>query len=315
MQPAPVRYVVDPSDPRAPPHDVWLAMTPAERQRVLDDLPCDFPIESQPPPEGDPHQLPIQETRDVLSRYFRRIGRPVYIATNLPVYYPEEPMFAPDAIAVLDVELRQRNHFTTSVEGKGIDFALEVIWEGNRDKDLRRNVERYARLGIAEYFIFDRKRLELRGYRLKQPKARVYEPILAQHGNYAAHVLGLNLTVEGERLRFFHGDAPLPDADELLARLGTALDQVETRAREQFQRAEEEARRADEATLRAEEEARRAIKATLRAEEEARRAAEEARRAAEEARRAAEEARRAEEAERKLAEALAEIARLRGEGC
>ncbi len=42
------------------------------------------------------------------------------------------------------------------------------------------NVERYARLGIPEYFVYDRKRQDLRGYRLPSPEARRYQRIVPQ---------------------------------------------------------------------------------------------------------------------------------------
>jgi len=39
-------------------------------------------------------------------------------------------------------------------------------------------------------------------------------------------VLGLDLALDGTRLRFFAGNAPLEDADEMVARLGSMLDEV-----------------------------------------------------------------------------------------
>src|SRR5262245_15313073 len=47
-------YVVDPEDPRAPPQDVWDAMSGEERIRVVEELPSE--IESAYPPEGDVHR-------------------------------------------------------------------------------------------------------------------------------------------------------------------------------------------------------------------------------------------------------------------
>lgn len=37
-------YIVDPDDPRAPPHEVWERMNPEQRQRVVDSLPSEFPV-------------------------------------------------------------------------------------------------------------------------------------------------------------------------------------------------------------------------------------------------------------------------------
>src|SRR5206468_6940193 len=55
-------------------------------------------------------------------------------------------------------------------EGKGLDFVLEVLHRGDRKKDLVENVERYARLRIPEYFIYDRARQQINGYRLAGAK-------------------------------------------------------------------------------------------------------------------------------------------------
>jgi len=39
VQRAPINWVIDPDDPRAPPQEIWDRMSPDERQRVLDELP------------------------------------------------------------------------------------------------------------------------------------------------------------------------------------------------------------------------------------------------------------------------------------
>jgi Uma2 family endonuclease len=269
-------YRVDPDDPRAPPQELWERLTPEERARIVDSLPSEFPVSEANPPEGDPHFEAKVRAREVLGGYFSRIGRKVYLGCELPVYYPGERMFAPDVIAVMDVEPHSRMRWVVSAEGKGLDLALEVHVAGERRKDLEKNVERFARLGIREYFLFDRGRLKLTGWRLAVEGRRVYQPILPQQGFYTSEVLGLELQLEGERLRFFHGRAPLPEADEMIATLERMV-------------GEAEAHRTEEAQLRSELEQRLAQEEQLRTEE----------------------VRRREESERKLAEALAELERLR----
>lgn len=251
MSEAQRNYIVDPDDPRAPPVDVWERLTPEERGDVLANLPSEFPVSESAPPEGDVHYDEVASVRDVLRGFFRRTGRRVYIGNNLPVYYPGEPMFSPDVIAITDVESHSRDHWTVSHEGKGVEVALEVLWLGRRKKDLQDNVDRYARLGISEYFIFDRRRLRLVGYRLPSADARTYQPLLPQGGRLLSRVLGLELTIDGERLRFLLGGARLPDSAELIARLDASLDAAEHRAEEESRRAEEEARRAEEEARRA----------------------------------------------------------------
>jgi len=239
MQHAPTSWVIDPDDPRAPPQELWDRMTSIERQRVVALLPSEFEVSQASPPEGDFHFQAKTVAKDTLSGYFQRLGRRVYLACELPVYYPNEPLFAPDLIAVLDVEQNPRMAWTVSNEGKGIDLALEVLWAGSAKKDLVENVERYAALGIPEYFVFDRQRLRLRGYRLPSPTATRYQPLIPQEGRLACAVLGLELGIEGEKLRFFHGLAPLPETGELIARLGSMVGDLEKRMDDTERRAEE----------------------------------------------------------------------------
>jgi Uma2 family endonuclease len=242
-------WTVDPDDPRAPPQEVWDQMSEEQRRQVIDSLPSEFEPTEAAPPEGDEHTEQVFGARTALRRHFQRAGRGVYIGTNLPVYYPGEAMFSPDVIAVLDVDPHPRPSWIVSQEKRGLDLALEVIVLGHRRKDLERNVRRYAELGISEYFVFDRPRLRLFGYRLPTT-AGSYEPVLAQHGKYRSDVLGLELAIDGERLRFFVGDAPLPVADELIEKLEQWVDGLESRLAEAERRAEEEARRANAAEAR-----------------------------------------------------------------
>lgn len=245
MQRAPTYWVIDPDDPRAPPQEIWDRMTPEERQRVLDTLPSEFEVSEASPPEGDFHFNPKVAARDTLGGYFERIGRRVYLACELPVYYPAERMFAPDLIAVLDVEVKERAHWSVSAEGKGIDLALEILWSGSSKKDLEDNVTRYASLGISEYFIFDRRHRRLRGYRLAPDSAR-YQPLVPQEGRLASAVLELELGLEEDRLRFFQGQTALPETRELLAKLGTMMGDLEARLEQTERRLEEERRRVEE---------------------------------------------------------------------
>ncbi|WP_437680346.1 Uma2 family endonuclease [Sorangium sp. So ce131] len=260
QQRAPTSWVIDPDDPRAPPQELWDRMTPDERQRVLDTLPSEFEVSEASPPEGDFHFNPKAAAKETLGGYFQRIGRRVYLACELPVYYPAERMFAPDLIAVLDVEVKERSVWSASAEGKGVDLAMEVLWSGSSKKDLEDNVTRYAALGIPEYFVFDRRRRRLRGFRLAAGSAR-YQPIVPQEGRLTSAVLGLDLGLEGDRLRFFHGLAPLPETHELLTRLGAMVGDLEARLDETEQRLDEERQRTDEERQRADDAERRLAEA------------------------------------------------------
>jgi Uma2 family endonuclease len=257
-------YALDPTDPRAPTREQWEAMTDDERKRVVDALPSEFPRAS--PPEGDIHRIPKERALESLREYYRRLKRRVYLSSELPVYYPGEPMFAPDVIAVLDVDPHPRHKWVVAHEKRGIDFALEVLVHGGRDKDLERNVVFYARLGVPEYFVYDVLRARIIGYALTPGRAD-YQPIVPQEGRWASAVLGLDLAMADGRVRFFHGSAPLPEAEELIVRLGVMVDDIVRREQATLEQLEAETRRADDAAARADDAAARAerLGARLRA--------------------------------------------------
>lgn len=251
------RWQVDVDDPRAPPHEVWERMTAAQREAVVAALPTGMPLELAPP-EGDRHRKPKEKARDALDEFFRRVGRQVYVSSELVTYYPGEPRFCPDILAVLDVPLHERSSWMVDLEGKGLDVVIEIHVSGEVRKDFERNVLRYAKLGIPEYFIFDRTSARILGYRLRAG-ANSYERLVPQRGKISSQVLGLELAVEAGLLRFYHGTAPLLFSDELVGKLdGLVAELVEARdaavrgAAEEAQRAAEEAQRAEQAERRTE---------------------------------------------------------------
>ena len=236
-------WVVDPDEPRAPPQAVWDGMSAAERAKIVASLPAGMPLELHPP-EGDPHRKPKERARDALDEFFRSVGRRVYVSSELVTYYPGEPRFCPDILAVLDVPSHDRTSWIVSHEGKGLDLVIEIATGGGDSrKDFDRNVQLYARLGIPEYFIFDRPGQRVVGYRLRG-QGSSYEPLVPQAGRLLSQVLGLELTAESGMLRFYHGTAPLLFMDELVGKLNHMIaDLVEARDAA-AQRAEREAQRA-----------------------------------------------------------------------
>jgi Uma2 family endonuclease len=233
--------MVDPSDPRAPPQSVWDALDESEQRRIVDSLPSD--VERAGPPEGDQHRVPKNRALEALGEYFRRIRRRIYLSAELPVYYPDEPMFAPDVLAVMDAEPHPRASWVVSQEKRGLDFVLEIHVSGSAKKDVELNVERYARLGIPEYFAFDPVRRRLLGWRLPDVAARAYAAVVSQEGRWPSAILDLDLAIEGSQLRFFYGSAPLLDAAELIVSLSKMVDEGTRRAEEEARRAERLAER------------------------------------------------------------------------
>ena len=219
----------------APTEDAWRAMSPSERLaflvRVLDAL----SVPAVAMTEGRRHKKAKTRTIDALGLHFDSIGRAVYLAEEMAVLYPGEAVFSPDVLAVVGVtepEDDARMAWVVADEGKGLDLVLEVLHHGSRSKDLVDNVERYAKLGIPEYFVYDRLHQQIYGYRLTGERARRYQRIVPQFGRHASTVLGLDLAIEGSALRFFYGAAVLPGTSDLIGRLNRMVAELDARAGE-----------------------------------------------------------------------------------
>ena len=232
-------------------------MSMEERERVVESLPAEVTWDEMAMPEGDLHNEGKRQAQDALRVYFKKQRRRVYVASELPIYYPGERRFAPDLLVVLDVEPHRRGKWVVSHEGKGLDWVMEVHVGGDRKKDAEYNVRRYARLGIPEYFIYDRAREKLEAYRLPSPEAREYVRMEPTNGRYTSEVLGLQLQLEGERLRFWAGNALLLEPEEMSERLEGLLEGVQRRADEEARLRAEEARLREEAERQREEAERR----------------------------------------------------------
>jgi len=234
-------------------------MSAIERERFFADLFAAFDVPTQAMTEGRPHQRAKSAALDALTLHFRSTGRTIYVADELAVVYPGEPVCSPDLLAVRDVpqpdpDEDERMAWVVADEGKGPDLFLEVLHQGSRNKDLVNNVRDYARLGVHEYFVYDRLRFRLHGYRLARPGAG-YQEMSPRLGRLTSEVLGLDLALVGRRLRFFSGMAELPNSEELIERLSKMMDGIEVRA----QRAEVQAQQAEVQARQAEAQARDAV--------------------------------------------------------
>ncbi len=306
-QPSPALTSSPEDVPFAPSAERWRAMSQPERDRFLSDSLAALQREAELMAEGSPHIRTKVRIREVLGDLFARMGRTIYLAIELPVHFPEERVFAPDFMAVLDVpdpgDDDTRMAWVVADEGRSPDLVLEILHRGDRQKDLVDNVLFYARLGIPEYFVYDHLKQRVLGYRLPFPDATRYEPIPSRGAAVHSQILGLDLRVSGGRLRFLLAGTEVPETRELLARANTLLDELESRAEEAALRAAEEAW-----TLEQERAARK--EAEARAQEAATRADAEAQRAQEAATRADAEAEARAALERRVAELLARL----GEG-
>lgn len=234
-------YAPLPPLPIGPTVEEWRAMTAEQRERFLVTV---FDALSDPRramTEGRPHKKAKARAVDMLGLHFKAMGRVVYLAEEMAIVYPGEEAFSPDVLAVLDVpqpEDDERMAWVVADEGKGLDLVLEVLHHGDRKKDLVENVERYARLGIPEYFIYDRARQQIHGYQLLEG-AKHYQRLVPQSGRFHSAALGIDLAIQGGTLRFFQGMAELFGSEDLIGRLTGMVEDLEAKADEAAAKAEQ----------------------------------------------------------------------------
>ena len=266
--PHPLRVDPETGEPMAPPLEAWRQMSEAERARTtsaLIDAYNAWERETQPG-EGTPHARAQRDLFDRLSQHLGHTRKGVFLATNLLVQYPGGTTFAPDLIAALDVPLHDRTSWVVAQEGKGPELAVEFLYRGDRRKDMKRNVVRFAAMGIQEYFVFDGERRGLHGWRLPEAGATSYVPIVPQFGFWSCGVLGIEFAVRDGALRVFHHGADVLGSGDRIALLGQLMNDAQAHAEAEAQRAEAEAQRAEAEAQRAEAEAQRAEAEAQRAE-------------------------------------------------
>jgi Uma2 family endonuclease len=229
--------------------------------------------DGKPMAETTPHRQQMSYCIESLDfRYRDRAD--VYVAGNDFLYWEEgspRARISPDCYVVFGVEKRVRNSYKAWEEGGRLpSVVFEFTSKKTRYEDTRKKRPLYEQvLKVEEYFQFDPTgdylKPRLQGFRLRDG---VYEPIPLVNERMFSEKLGLDLVMEGERLRFWDpltGEWLLSVDELALAR------EAESEARKFAERrAELEAQaRSIEAEAREQAE-RRAVFAEQRAEEEAR---------------------------------------------
>ena len=173
----------------------------------------DYPASDGKPMGETPfHWRAMVDAADPLREFFA--GRPdVYVGSNMMMYYIEDDTdtsVSPDVFVTFGVpKLPERRVWRTWVEGgRFADFVLEMTSESSKSRDAGPKQDLFARLGVREYWQFDPegKYLDprLKGRRLDA--AGHYQPLeLEERDGFLCHgsLLGLELRLEGGRLRFF----------------------------------------------------------------------------------------------------------------
>lgn len=219
--------------------------------------------DGQPMAETLLHQRWLIRVLGLFQRRYRDQPQ-VFVGGNLMVYFTEgnpNDCFSPDLIVLLESNPQSRRVLKLWEEPQAPNLVLEITSRSSRLKDEVTNIERYARLGIAEYILFDPESEYL------TPPLQAYR--LNDHGRYLPITLDRQGRLVSEQTQIAFS---LNDAHELLLHDVATGALLLTDAEEAEQRAEEAERRVWEAERRVEEAVQR-VEAERRAKEVAERQA------------------------------------------
>ncbi len=127
-------------------------------QQEEEDLSIHYPdSDGEPLAESDYQFYPLTDTVRALGLHFA--NRPdVYVAGNMLVYYRVNEVnarLAPDVFVVFGVDDHLRRSYFVWREGKAPDFVMEIASESTVNNDTGEKRDRYAELGVSEYWRFD----------------------------------------------------------------------------------------------------------------------------------------------------------------
>jgi Uma2 family endonuclease len=156
--------------------------------------------------ETDVHRDWMFRIIELLKLFFA--GRWVYVSGNLLIYYVEgdpKKSVAPDVFVVLNCDPARRRVFKTWEERRGPSFIMEVTSKKTRRQDLGVKKETYARLGVAEYFLYDPldewMHPALQGFRLVEGRYVALD--LDERNGLASQTLGITFRLEAGQLALF----------------------------------------------------------------------------------------------------------------
>ena len=131
---------------------------------VIDYASLDFdPNECEPLPEGMEQNPAILRIINIIDAHLKSLYSPeeVFIDTNTPVCFNRDNLndrVMPDVYIAFNVDaqaIRQRKLYLPWEAGKPPDFALEIGSVSTSQNDLGPKRDRYAQIGVLEYWRFD----------------------------------------------------------------------------------------------------------------------------------------------------------------
>jgi Uma2 family endonuclease len=205
--------------------------------------------DGKPMAESDLHRDWMVRIIELLKAHFA--GQRVYVSGNLLIYYVEgdpKKCVAPDVFVVKDCDPRRRKIYKLWEEGKPPNFVLETTSDSTQSEDLQHKMRLYARLGVAEYFLYDPLGdwLEppLLGYRMVGGGYVPLEP--DDQGGMLSEELGIIFRLENVQLVLIKAQSgeQLQTGSERAAKIENLLQEAEAETHEAEVRAQEAEARA-----------------------------------------------------------------------
>jgi Uma2 family endonuclease len=168
----------------------------------------------------------------------------MFIASDMFWYWAQGDKtlkVAPDVMLVPGVGNHHRRTFNSFDEGGAIPAVVfEMASAGTVDEDLGDKYDRYEKLGVEEYFLFDPEAAHLvpavQGFRLNRS---AYRRLRSPNGELVSE-LGFRMRAEGTMLRLIDART-----GELIPTREERATEAERKADEAERKAEQEKRRAD----------------------------------------------------------------------
>ena len=256
----------------------------ASREAVDED---GYLISTPTMPELTPHHLAIKQAIESLDYHLEQQGRNYLCAGDVHLYDRKGQrrcFLDPDILLFLTPPPGGQVRVYKAWEGDVPDLVVEVLSDRSRENDLGDKKARYARIGVAEYWLFAPPELPiedlpaLQGFRLGRQGYESIAPVAAQVKGYATDlypsaVLDASWGVDANaELRLFspleNDWCPLSrDVRQLLWQAQQQLMEIEARKRTERKRAEREQARAARARTRTQQAEMQAARARTRAQE------------------------------------------------
>ena len=165
--------------------------------------------DGRPLAETDLHRVVIYNTTDKLETFYAA-QNDVYVSGNLLIYdIPGKTTrsISPDLMVVFGIEKKMRRTYKVWEEGKAPDFVMEVSSKWTYRNDLTKKKNRYAHIGVKEYFLFDPERAylpeSLIGLQLTDNGE--YEPIpITNNNGIISNVLGIEFRIQDDDIELYN---------------------------------------------------------------------------------------------------------------